>query len=180
MLTIEIPERDFFNEETCEFVVKPKVSFQIEHSLASISRWESKWNIPFLADTRKTNEQMADYIRCMTVTKNIPEDIYADLPAEVHVKVSEYIRAPMTATTLPQDRGGRRNRETTTSELIYFWMVSYNIPLECQKWHLNRLLTLIQICNIKNQKPGKRNRQDLMAQRRSINASRRAQYNSKG
>ena len=46
-------------------------------------------------------------------------------------------------------------RETPASELIYWYMSQLGIPFECDKWNLNRLLTLIRLAAAKqnNQKP---------------------------
>jgi len=180
MLLIEIPEREMFDESTNEFVFLKKESFQIEHSLVSLSKWESKWCKPFLDKKEKTNEEVLDYIRCMTVTQNVKPEVYLNLPASVFTTIDAYINAPMTATWFNDRQKSAPSREAMTAEIIYYSMISLNIPFECQKWHLNRLITLIRVCNIKNQPSKKQNRKEMLSNRAALNASRRSQYQTRG
>ena len=150
MLTITIPAREMFDDKTQRFLSTKEQTLQLEHSLVSLSKWESKWNKPFLSKDEKTTEETLDYIRCMTITQNVDPDIYNGLTSSNIESINKYIDAPMTATTFHNDNQKGRGREIVTSELIYYWMISHNIPMECQKWHLNRLLTLIRVCNVKN------------------------------
>lgn len=179
MLRLTIPGRENYNEETNEFTTTKDVILQLEHSLVSVAKWEATWNRPFLTKEAKTAEETIDYIRCMTITQNIKQEHYANLTNDNIKTIHEYIDAPMTATTLPK-QNGRGNRETVTSELIYYWMFTYNIPMECQKWHLNRLLTLIQVCNIKNQPEKKMSKSAIANRNREINNQRRKAMNTKG
>ena len=181
MLRIEIPiSPEGWDEEKQEFV-EPKVKvLQLEHSLVSLSKWESKWCKSFLSKKDKTYEETLDYIKCMTITQNVDPDVYNHLTRENIIQVNKYIESPMTATFFSDDKTGKVNREVITSELIYYWMIALNIPFECQKWHLNRLLTLIKVCNIKNSPPKKRSRKELMSRNAALNAARRQQMNSKG
>ena len=179
MLEIDVPNLDYFNEDTQEFVRIDGCKLQLEHSLLSVSKWESKWCTSFLSGKEKSNEMLTDYVRCMTMNR-VPSNFnYDDLPPGVLEEISEYINAPMTATTFV-DTGGKPSREIVTSELIYYWMVAMNIPFECQKWHLNRLLTLIKVCNIKNSPPKKRSKRDIMSRNTALNAARRKQLNTRG
>lgn len=179
MLTIEIPSTEMFDDNKQEFInIKGQV-LQLEHSLVSLSKWESKWNIPFLNKKEKTGEQVLDYIRCMTITQNVNPIVYNGLTNENINMINDYIDAPMTATTF-SDNSGNSGREIVTSELIYYWMIALNIPMECQKWHLNRLLTLIRVCNVKNAPPKKMSRQELISRNAALNAARRKQLNTKG
>jgi len=180
MLEITIPSRELFNDETQEFFTLKGQKLVLEHSLVSISKWESKWNQPFLTQTDKSYAQVIHYIECMTITQNVNPDIYKFLTKDIIDEISAYIALPMTATTFSQKEKGKLNREIITSEIIYYWMIAFNIPFECQKWHLNRLLTLINVCNIKNQPNKKMSRQELLARNRALNAQRRASMNSKG
>ena len=180
MLRIVIPESELFNEQTGEFISVKKQTLQLEHSLVSLSKWESKWHKPFLGKEDKTFDETIDYIRCMTLSQNIDPNIYMFLTQENIKEINDYISDPMTATTFSDDGNGRNNREIITSELVYYWMVALNIPFECQKWHLNRLLTLIRVCNIKNQPPKKRSQGQIMSRNAALNAARRKQLNSKG
>lgn len=180
MLRITIPASELWDEENERFISTKEQTLQLEHSLVSLSKWESKWNKPFLSKKEKTMEETLDYIKCMTLTQNVHPDVYKRLGTENINKVYEYIDAPMTATTFSDDKKGKRNREIITSELIYYWMVALNIPFECQKWHLNRLITLIRVCNVKNEPPKKGNNKDVMRRYAELNAANRKKFNSKG
>lgn len=179
MLKITIPGREMFNEKTQEFFNTKEYTLQLEHSLVSVSKWESKWNKPFLDKKPKSIEETIDYIRCMTITQNISPDVYNNLTQENIDAVNKYIDAPMTATTFTNNKG-KINNEVITSELIYYWMTALNVPMEAQKWHLNRLLTLIRVCNVKSQPGKKMSKRDIMQRNASLNAARRAKLNSKG
>ena len=182
MLTIEIPiSPEGWDEAKQEFVESRTQSLQLEHSLISLSKWESKWHKPFLSTKEMTDEETLDYIKCMTLTKNVKPDVYSHITRENMNDVVNYISDPMTATTFYKDEKGANNRETVTSELIYYWMIASNIPFDpCQKWHLNRLMTLIRVCGIKNTPPKKRSRREIMSRNAALNAARRQQMNSKG
>lgn len=180
MLRIIVPAAEFFDEVREEFVYTKEVTLQLEHSLVSLSKWESKWNKAFLGKQEKTDEEILDYVRCMTLTQNVDPEVYTRLSAQNYAAINAYIEAPMTATYFSEDKQSKGNREVVTSELIYYWMISYNIPVEFQKWHLNRLLTLIRVCNIKNSPPKKRSKRDLMRRNAALNAARRNRLGSKG
>ena len=184
MLKIDIPLTDEgWDEEKQEFV-EPKVqTLQLEHSLVSLSKWESKWHKPFLTQDNKTLEETVDYIRCMTITQNIQPSVYNKVTDDIIRQVNKYIENPMTATWFNNGRinGGKRNSKQITSELIYYWMTALNIPFECQKWHLNRLLTLIQICEVENNQPNnKMSKREIKNSNRALNEARRKKYNTKG
>jgi hypothetical protein len=180
MLTITITGEELFNEETSEFLSldKPRV-LTLEHSLVSLSKWESKWEKPFLTKDPKTIEESIDYVQCMTLTQNVDPYLYLFLSNKNMQEVSEYIDKPMTATTF-NHREKKTNSEIVTAELIYYWMIAYNIPLDCQKWHLNRLLTLINVCNIKNQPKKKMTVEEIRARNRALNEERRKKFNTTG
>ena len=180
MLEITIPATELWDERNEEFITAKEQTLRLEHSLVSLSKWESKWCKPFLSKTNKTDEEIIDYVRCMTLTQNVPDEVYRCLTDDNIRKINEYIDAPMTATWFHEDKTKGTSREQTTSELIYYWMIALNIPFECQKWHLNRLLTLIRVCNIKNQPPKKMSKRDIMSRNAALNAARRKQLNTKG
>ena len=180
MLQIVIPAIELWDEETQEFIQVKEQTLQLEHSLVSLSKWESKWNKAFLGKQPKSVEETLDYIKCMTLTKNVDPNIYKWISNENIQKINKYIDAPMTATTFMEDPSNKRNNEIVTSELIYYWMVTLNIPFECQKWHLNRLLTLIRVCNVKNTPPKKRSRREIMSRNAALNAARKKKLNTKG
>lgn len=180
MLQLTIPDIDLWDEEKNEFVSIKGRTLQLEHSLVSLSKWESKWCKAFLTKTEKTYEETIDYIRCMTLTQNVNPDIYRYLTAENMKQVNDYIEHPMTATYFSNNKVGGTSREVITSELIYYWMIALQIPVEFQKWHLNRLLTLIKVCNIKNQPPKKMGKRSVMSRNASLNAARRQQLNTRG
>ncbi len=179
MLQLTIPSIEQWDEEKNEFVYSKEYTLQLEHSLVSLSKWESKWCKPFLTKEPKTSEENIDYIRCMTITQNVDPDAYQHITSENIKQVTEYIEAPMTATTFSNERKGL-NREVTTSEIIYYWMVALTIPFECQKWHLNKLIALIKVCDIKNQPPKKLSRKETLSRNAALNASRRHSLNTKG
>ena len=180
MLQITIPAREMWDERNNEFVYTNEQTLQLEHSLISLSKWESKWNKPFLSKESKTYEEVLDYVKCMTLTQKVSPEIYANLTDENMRDIQRYIEAPMTATTSSEEKNMKGNREIVTSELIYYWMIALGIPLECDKWHLNRLLTLVRVCNIKNSPPKKMGKNAIMSRNASLNAARRKRLNSKG
>lgn len=180
MLEIVLPTIESWDEQKQEFVYSKEQKLQLEHSLVSLRKWESKWCKPFLGKDEKTQEETIDYIRCMTITQNVKPETYNRLTKKHIDQIVEYIGAPMTATTFSKSND-RPSREIVTAELIYYWMIALNIPIEeCQKWHLNTLLTLIRVCNIKNTPPKKRSKRDIISQNAALNAARRQQTNSKG
>lgn len=180
MLEITVPEQELFNEATNEFYTVKSQTLKLEHSLVSISKWESKWKVPFLSKGKKTREQTIDYIRCMTITQNVNPLVYMGITNTNIQSITEYIDDSMTATWFSEPKNSTGQKEIVTSELIYYWMIALNIPMECQRWHLNRLLTLIKICNIKNQKPKKMSKSEIYSRNRALNAARRQRINSRG
>lgn len=181
MLQIEIPiSPEGWDEEKQEFVEAKTVTLRLEHSLVSLSKWESKWHKAFLSKGEKSVEETLDYVKCMTVTQNVDPDVYNHLTTENIRQVNDYIANPMSATVIYDDQKAGPSRETVTAELIYYWMISLQIPFECQKWHLNKLLTLIKVCNVKNAPPKKRSKSELASQYAAINAARRKKLNTKG
>lgn len=180
MLEIIIPKTELWDENKQEFINSDEQVLRLEHSLVSLSKWESKWNKPFLDRNEKTGEETIDYIKCMTLTQNVDPNIYNLLTKENIMQINNYISAPMTATTIREDPNKKGGREIITSEIIYYWMISLNIPFECQKWHLNRLLTLIKVCSIKQQPAKKMSKRDIMSRNASLNAARRKQLNTRG
>ena len=180
MLRIIVPAIELWDEKNETFINLKEQTLQLEHSLVSLSKWESKWHKPFLGKDEKTYEETMDYIRCMTVTQNVDPTVYSRLTRENIDLVNAYIENPMTATTFRKDEHAKPSREIITAEIIYYWMIAYNIPVEFQKWHLNRLLTLIRVCDIKNQPPKKRSKRDILASNAAANAARRKQWNTRG
>ena len=180
MLKLVIPGSEVYDEEAERFKTYPERTIMLEHSLVSISKWESKWCKAFLTKQEKTFEETLDYIKFMTITQNVDPKVYNYLTNENIDEVNRYIEAPMTATYFSEDKTSKISLEQVTAELIYYWMISLNIPFECQKWHLNRLLTLIKVCNIKNTPPKKRSRKDIMSRNAALNAARRKQLNTRG
>lgn len=179
MLKIIIPALEQFDESKQEFINGKEQILQLEHSLVSLSKWEMKWCKPFLTKGNKTVEESVDYIRCMTLTQNVDPGVYIGITKENMKAVSDYIELPMTATIFSKEKD-TINREIITSEIIYYSMIAWNIPFECQKWHLNRLLTLINVCNIKNQPTKKMNTKELMSRNHSLNETRKQALNTKG
>ncbi len=180
MLRITVPaSNELWDEKNQMFVTAKEQTLQLEHSLVSLSKWESKWCKAFF-NSDKTPEELLDYIKCMTLTQNVPPEVYERLTAENIREINDYIEAPMTATYFSQEQRSGHSREVITAELIYYWMIALNIPFECQKWHINRLLTLIRVCNIKNQPAKKMSRRDILSRNAQLNAARRTKLNTKG
>ena len=180
MLQITIPAKELWDEQQQKFITVKGQTLQLEHSLVSLSKWESKWCKPFLGKDEKTYEETIDYIQCMTITQNVDPDIYKYLSDKDIAKINKYIAAPMTATTITELKSSKSSSEIITSELIYYWMVALNIPFECQKWHLNRLITLVRVCNAKNEPPKKMGRQSTANRYAAVNAARRKKLGTRG
>lgn len=180
MLRITIPAIELWDERTEKFVNRKEQTLQLEHSLVSLSKWESKWRKAFLGKAEKTDEEIRDYVRCMTITQNVDPEVYNYLTEENFKEINEYIQAPMTATTFPEDKSAKSNRRIITAEVIDYWMISLQMPVEYRKWHLNKLIAQIRACNVMNQPPKKRSARDIMSRNAELNAARRRSLNSKG
>jgi hypothetical protein len=188
MLELKISEKESWDESKNEFRRTNSIVLSLEHSLVSVSKWESIWHKPFIGNEKKTRQEALSYIKCMTITQNVPDDVYSTLSEDEIKQINAYINDTMTATFFNENAAqlsGSQSYSSSskiTSELIYYWMISFQIPFECQKWHLNRLLTLIRICNIKNQNQSSKgmSRRDIYAQNAALNAARRKMLNSKG
>lgn len=184
MLRIVVPPRDLWDEEKEQFLQCKGATLMLEHSLVSVSKWEAKWKKPFLGDTPKTRDETIDYIRCMNMTQNVDESVYGSLSAAEIQRINSYVSDKQTATWF-SEHGDAKNRKggkkkVITSEVIYGWMISLGIPMECQKWHLSRLLTLIRVCDIQNSKGNKMDKKQAAMQRSALNAKRRRARNSRG
>lgn len=180
MLQITIPEMEAWDEVHNEFVHMKGQTLQLEHSLVSLSKWESKWCKPFLSIKEKTAQETLDYIKCMTITQNVDDSVYARLSQANIIEINKYIEAPMSATKFFDPNRSRGGNESITSEKIYSWMVSLQIPFECQKWHINRLMNLIRLLEIANGPKKKMSQSELASRNAALNAARRQQLNSKG
>lgn len=181
MLTIEVPEQEVYDEKTNRIITVKAKTLQFEHSLISISKWEAKWKRPFLSKEKMTVDQFIDYISFMCLTPNVDKETILCIGKDGFNSISNYINDPMTATWFSNDKiKNGRVRETITSELVYYWMIALNIPMECQKWHFNRLMTLIKICNIKNAPSKKMKRSEIMARNKALNDARRARLHTSG
>ena len=189
MLEIKVDSVELFDDDKQEFINIPSTTLHLEHSLISISKWEAKWHKPFMENSDKmSKEEIIDYMKCMTLSSNKVDDMVYLCMSEQNIKdVISYIQNPMTATWFSDDKtnGRKGKKEIITSELIYYWMVTLQIPFECQKWHLNRLLTLVKVCNAKNEEANpdpkkKMTQRQMMARAAALNAQRQAKYHTKG
>lgn len=189
MLTVVIPESEFFDEESSRFIPFKGATLTMEHSLLSLSKWEEKWHIPFIGNNDLTSDQILDYIKCMTITQNVDDMVYSFLTPENIKQIRDYIGDPRTATWFSDRRDGKsalrgKGSEVITNEIIYYWMVACEIPFDpCQRWHLNKLTTLIRVCSEKNNPDNKKNKMstnEIMKDNAQLNAARRAALKSKG
>lgn len=179
MLIIKVPSREFFNDSKQEFITIKGCEIELEHSLLSVSKWESKWKKSFISNDNKTTEETLDYIRCMMLNDRYTS--YVNYLTQENINdINNYISDSMTATVFYDDNTTSKKKETITSELIYYWMIASNIPMECEKWHLNRLLTLIRICSIKNAPPKKMSKRDIMDRNKALNEARRKKLHTRG
>jgi len=185
MLKILIDEGETYNEETGEFKGGKEYTLLLEHSLISLSKWEAIWKKPFIPphtpEGRKdhTAEESYSYFKCMAM-RDYPEHVMRKAWVEKHRVIQEYISDEHTATKTYHDPRQKPSKTIVTSELIYYWMIMHNIPFECQKWHLNNLLTLIDVCNIKNGKQRKMSPEEIKSKNRELNRARRAKLDTKG
>lgn len=185
MLEIIVPKTEELWDPVHEIFLSTKeTKLTLEHSLVSLKKWESKWKVPFLNNKQMTEDQLRDYVKCMTITQNVDPLVYYALTQENLTTIVKYMEDPMTATVIndrnmPKGKGGT-GQKVITAEMIYYWMTALNIPFECQKWHLNQLMTLIKVASIEQQPPKQMSKRDIMAQNKSLNAARRARMNSKG
>jgi hypothetical protein len=179
MLRITVPLTEMFDESSNEFT-QDGVTLELEHSLVSLSKWESEFEKPFLSTQDKTTEEILRYVQLMTLTPEIPPEVFQKLSQENYDAINDYLQAKMSATWFSEQPGAPKSREVITSELIYYWMTVFQIPWEAQHWHLNRLFTLIRVCNIKQAKPKKMSRGEAAARQRELNAQRKAQMGTKG
>lgn len=180
MLTITVTLVEGFDEAKSEFVDSESFDLDLEHSLVSLSKWESKFEKPFLSNKDKSPEELLWYIKAMCLTEKTPEGIFQKLSKNNINEINAYIGAKMTATWFSDKQGFKQGREIITAELIYYWMISMGIPIECQYWHLNRLLTLIKVCSEKNKPTKKMSRRELAQRNRSLNAQRKAALGTQG
>lgn len=178
MLTIHIRPGEFWDETNCKFITVPECIIELEHSLYTVDKWESKWHVPFLSDKReKSEEELLSYIKCMTIN-DVPDEIYSFLTSDDLGKINDYISDPMTATTIQRKRSP--SNSIVTSEVLYYSMISFGIPFECQHWHLNKLITLIEVCDIKGNSQKKMTDKETMMSNKALNAMNRARFKSKG
>lgn len=178
MISVTIPESEQFDSETNTFLYTKETTIVLEHSLVSVSKWESKWHKPFISNEKKTLEETIDYIKCMTITQNVDPNVYLSIPKNEVERIGKYIEDPMTATKFSNQE--KKNNGYITSELIYYWMISMNIPIECQKWHLNRLLTLIKVCNEKSKPNKKMSTREVLNRNSKLNELRRKKLGTNG
>ena len=179
MLLLTIPAGEYWDEASETFFFTKEVKLRLEHSLISISKWESKWCIPFYS-SNKTPEQLIHYVQCMCLNPDVDPEVFKRLTPDNIKAINEYIAAPMTASTVKETNGAKRSSEIVTSELIYYWMIEFGIPESFEKWHLNRLMMLIRICSEKAKPSKGMSKREIMQQNKALNAARRARLHSKG
>lgn len=180
MLRITIPSAEMWDEVNNEFIYTKEQQLSLEHSLVSVSKWEAQYRKPFLSDKPKSYEETAAYVKCMTVTQNVKPEVYRYIPDEILLKINRYIEDPMTATWFREEKSSETGKEIITAERIYYRMIALGIPFECEKWHLNRLLTLIKVCSEESKPKKKLSTGEIYSRNSALNAERRKQLASKG
>ena len=180
MLTIYVGATEHFDEKTREFSYVGGTPIQLEYSLAILSKWESKFNKPFLGPQKKTREETISFIQEMIITPEISPDIINEFTLQNFKDVNAYMESKQTATWFSDTPEPKTSREVITAELIYYWLVTFNIPWEAQHWHLNKLFTLIKVFNAKSEKPKKMTPGQAAARRRELNEQRKQQYKTAG
>lgn len=181
MLSIIVPGREFYDEESELFVTVGETQLELEHSLVSLSKWESRWEKPFIGNAEKTTEQVTSYIQFMCLTPDVPPEVFDRVSNENLQEINDYLNSKMTATWFSADETATKGpQEVITSEVVYYWMITMNVPMECQHWHLERLFTLLKVIQLKSAPPKKRNRADVAAQRRALNQKRQQEFGTKG
>lgn len=180
MLKVHVKGMELYDEKTESFSISKDTELCLEHSLVSISKWESKWHKPFLDSVTKTGEEMIDYIRCMTITRNVDDSVYLCLSDDNILAIKNYMEDTMTATWFNDKKTPKTRQKAITSELIYYWMISLEIPVEFEKWHINRLLTLIRVCNIENAPKKKMRKGEIFKQNHMLNEARRKTLGTSG
>lgn len=180
MLEITIPETEYFDDENQCFITMHEQKLRLEHSLVSLAKWESKWHKPFLRKKSFTWEETIDYVRCMTITQNVDPNIYYALTDKNIETIENYMAEKMTATWFRENGNRRPSSDVITAEIIYYWMIDLGIPMECEKWHLNRLMTLIRVCSEKQSGGKKMSTKEILKQNSALNAARKRRLNSHG
>lgn len=181
MLTLELPAQELYDPRKREFLTTEPVTLSMEHSLLSITKWESKWKKPFLKSASKLKrEEFLDYARCMTINRNVDAKVFLGLRKEDADAIVAYIDDPMTATWFREEKNGKTSGRVITNELIYYWMTVYSIPFECEKWHLNRLMTLIRVCDAESAPKKKMSKRQTAQQYKALNDARRKASGSRG
>lgn len=181
MLKLVVTGDELYDEETSQFIYRDGFTLELEHSLVSLSKWEQRFMKPFLTSGDKTKEETLAYVEAMILNDDYPENFLEYLGAEHLRLIEEYIDSPATATTFSDLKEKTpKTRQVITSELVYFWMISHEIPFECQYWHLNRLFTLIRVCNTKNAKQKPMSKSEIAARNRALNAERKAKLGTNG
>ena len=178
MLRIKIPAAKGWDPIKEEFIDLPETTLNLEHSLLSMSKWESIYHKPFLSRQEKTREETIEYIKCMTMDEDVDPYVYYMLTEDNLNAISDYIENPMTATTVREQKG--QSRRIITNEVLYFQMFSYGIPKECENWHLNRLITLLKVFNAETAPQKSMSKTEILERNHKLNMQRRAMLNSKG
>lgn len=178
MLRIIVPGGEYYDENKGEFVYRKDQELQMEHSLISISKWEARWRVAYNKERQKTPEEILDYFRCMTINRVDPE-VYDRLTEKNISDIINYMNEPMTACYFNND-SPVKSKDTMTSEMIYYYMIVLGIPFECEKWHFNKLMALIEVCSIKNKPEKTMSRADLLRKNARLNAARKKAHHTKG
>lgn len=181
MLELHISETELWDPVSEKFLLVKEQSLPLEHSLLSISKWEEKWHkpMPLINNERLSGDEFLDYVRCMTISRNPDPLVYRCITAREVEAIMAYINDPHTATWFGNEKSGGNDKRPLTTELIYHLMFAFGVSKECEKWHLNRLMTQLRV-EYEESKPSKKKTPAEIAERhRMLNAKRRAEARAK-
>lgn len=185
MLRIELLGEELYDDENEIFLYPDRIVVEMEHSLVSLSKWESKFEKPFLTQDEKTDDEIMAYIKCMIISPINAEEALSRFTNDHILMIKDYIDAKQTATWF-NEKPGKKSTQTITNELVYYWMNAAGVPMECQHWHLNRLFTLLRVHSANNNQAQQTNGKkkgltsDERASRAAENKRRQEMYKSKG
>ena len=173
MLTITVPGIDFWDSEREIFIVRDEFVLELEHSLVTLSKWEQKYEKPYLGPEKHSTEEVLGYVAAMAVTQDLSPEVLVRLSEDNFVEISEYINKKASGTFFSDVMPGKRSSEIITSELIYYWLSAFHIDFNpVENWHLTRLFNLLRVASVKNAPEKKRSRASIAQEQKALNEQR--------